>query len=78
MNKNKLISIIFACIAILLSDVMCAFVAYNYRDYLYCIAYKGYSAPAWVTLFYSIPFLLAIIVSITIAIIFYKSSKRIP
>ena len=41
-------SIVFAALAVLLSDVMCAVVAYLYRDMLCGIAHDCYSAPAGV------------------------------
>ena len=42
----KKLSIIFCLLAVLLSDIMCAVVAYNYRDILCSIEHAGYSAPA--------------------------------
>lgn len=42
----KALSTVFWIFAVLLSDVMCAVVAYNYCDMLWCIKYAGYSAPA--------------------------------
>ena len=44
-------SIVFAALAVLLSDVMCAVVAYLYRDMLCGIAHDCYSAPAGVAAF---------------------------
>ena len=44
----KALSCTFAALAILLSDVMCAVVAYLYRDMLCGIAHDCYSAPAGV------------------------------
>ena len=42
----KALSCTFAALAILLSDVMCAVVAFNYCDMLWGIRYASYSAPA--------------------------------
>lgn len=42
----KALSCTFAALAILLSDVMCATVAFNYCDMLWGIRYASYSAPA--------------------------------
>ena len=42
----KALSCTFAALAILLSDVMCAAVAFNYCDMLWGIRYASYSAPA--------------------------------
>ena len=41
----KKLSILFAAIAVLLSDIMCFVVAYNYRDMLCSIEHEGFSAP---------------------------------
>ena len=41
----KTISNLFLILAVLLSDVMCAVVAYNYCDMMWGIKYAGYSAP---------------------------------
>ena len=43
----KALSRTFAVLAILLSDVMCAAVAFNYCDMLWGIRYASYSAPAF-------------------------------
>ena len=45
---------IFAVIAVLLSDAMCAFVSFAYRDMLCGIAHMGYSAPASTAFLYAI------------------------
>ena len=42
----KKLSYLFIAIAILLSNIMCSVVAFNYRDMLYGIEHLGYSAPA--------------------------------
>ena len=42
----KALSCTFAALAILLSDVMCAAVAFSYCDMLWGIRYASYSAPA--------------------------------
>jgi len=75
MNKPKIISRIFATAAILLSNVMCAVVAYSYCDMLYGGEFKGYSAPAWVAFFYAIPYAAAIILCVIVALVFNKKAK---
>ena len=42
----KKLSICFTVLAILLSHIMCAVVAWNYCDMLWGIKYAWYSAPA--------------------------------
>lgn len=73
MHMKKL-SIIFSILAVLLSDIMCAVVAYYYCDLLWGRQYAGYSAPASTAFVYVIPYAIGIIVSVVLAIIFRKKS----
>lgn len=68
----KKLSVIFGLLAILLSDIMCAVVAYNYRGMLCGIEHAGYSAPASTAFLYAIPFVVGIIVCAVLAIRFRK------
>lgn len=68
----KTLSTVFWILAVLLSDVMCAVVAYNYCDMVWGIKYAGYSAPASVAFLTAIPFVIAIVVCIVLALFFKK------
>ncbi len=68
----KRISNIFIVLAIILSDVMCAVVGYNYATMQWGSKYEGYSAPANTAFFYAIPFVVGIIVCVVLAIRFRK------
>ena len=68
----KKLSVCFWGLAILLSDIMCAVVAYNYCNMIWGIKYAGYSAPATTALFLSIPFVIGIAICIALAIFFKK------
>ena len=68
----KKISTCFWILAVLLSDIMCAVVAYNYCGMLWGIKYAGYSAPAWTAFLSAIPFVIGIAICIVLAIIFKK------
>ena len=68
----KRLSRLFAALAVVISNVMCFVVAYNYRDMLCGIEHAGYSAPANVAFLYAIPFLVGIIVCAILAIRFRK------
>ena len=68
----KKLSYLFAALAIVLSDIMCFVVAYNYRDMLCGIEHAGYSAPASTAFLYAIPFVVGIIVCAVLAIRFRK------
>ena len=63
---------LFTALAIVLSDIMCFVVAYNYRDMLCGIEHAGYSAPASTAFLYAIPFVVGIIVCAVLAIRFRK------
>ena len=65
---------IFGILAVLLSDVMCAVVAYNYCDMRWGIQYAGYSAPAWTALLVGIPYAVGIIICIVLAVFFMKKA----
>ena len=66
----KTLSTVFWILAVLLSDVMCGIVAYNYCDMVWGIRYAGYSAPAWIAFMVAIPFAVAIAVCIVLALFF--------
>ena len=67
--------ILFAAIAVLLSDIMCFVVAYNYRDMLCSTEHAGFSAPASTAFIYAVPFLIGIAVCVILSIRFYKKTK---
>ena len=68
----KKLSILFVILAIVLSDIMCFVVAYNYRSMLCGIEHAGFSAPASIAFLYAIPFMVGIMVCTILAIRFYK------
>ena len=70
----KTLSTVFRILAVLLSDVMCAVVAYNYCDMVWGIKYAGYSAPASTAFLTAIPFAIAIAVCIVLALFFRKKA----
>ena len=72
----KKLSIILGLLAVLLSDIMCAVVAYNYRDMLCGIEHAGYSAPASTAFLLAIPYLIGIVICIVLVITFMKKSNH--
>jgi hypothetical protein len=68
----KKLSYLFTALAIVLSDIMCFVVAYNYRDMLCGIEHAGYSASASTAFLYAIPFVVGIVVCAILAIKFRK------
>lgn len=71
----KRLSYLFIALAVVLSDIMCFVVAYNYRGMLCGIEHAGYSAPANIAFLHTIPFGMAIIVCIVFACIFRKKAQ---
>lgn len=70
----KILSKVFAAFAILLSDVCCAVVAFNYCDMLWQIKYAGTSFPASIAFLYAIPFGIGIVICAALSYVFYKKS----
>ena len=72
----KKISDLFIVLAILLSDMMCAVVAYNYCALQWGGQYAGYSAPASTAFLYVIPYGIGIIFCIILACVLYKKQEN--
>ena len=68
------LSVCFWVLAALMSDMMCAVVAYNWCDMKWGIEYAGYSAPAETAFLTAIPFAVGIAVCIALAVCFRKRS----
>lgn len=73
MKKN--LSKLFTVLALLLSHVMCAVVAFHYSYLLHCGRHGGCSAPAYVAFFYAIPYVVGIVVCVVLAVVFRKKNK---
>ena len=71
----KKLSYLFIVVAILLSDIMCAVVAFNYRDMLCGMEHSGYSAPASVAFLSAIPFGIGIIICAAVAYTLHKKAR---
>ena len=72
----KFLSYLFGGMAILLSDLMCAVIAFNYCNMLKEIEYNGASAPASTAFIYGIPFLIGIAVCVILCISFRLKFKK--
>lgn len=71
---KKIAWILFG-VAVLLSDVMCARVAYLYRDIVCGTNHLGYSAPTGTAFLYAIPYLVGIAASVAIGIVLWKKGN---
>ncbi len=76
MQKYKYLSYIFMALAILLSNVMCAAVAYNYCSMQWRIRYEGFGAPANVAFLLVIPYAVGIVICVILACFFNKKQKN--
>lgn len=76
MQKYKYLSYIFMALAILLSNIMCAAVAYNYCNMQWGIRYEGYSAPANVAFLLVIPYAVGIVICVILACFFNIKQKK--
>ena len=74
--RVKKLSVIFGLLAVLLSDVMCAVVAYNYCELLWGGQYAGYGAPAGTAFLYAVPYVIGIAVCAILALVFRKKAIR--
>ena len=72
----KKLSIVLWILAALLSDGMCAVVAYNYCDLLWGGQYAGYSAPTSTAFLYAIPFAIGIVLCVALAIVLGKKAAK--
>ena len=66
------LSAVFAALAVILSDVMCAVAAFNFCDMLWGIRYAGYSAPASVAFMTAVPYAVGIIICVILSLFLKK------
>lgn len=71
----KILSSIFGILAVLLSDIMCAVVAYTFCDIMWGIKYAGYSAPVSTAFLLAIPYAVGIAVCAFLAVIFKRKAN---
>ena len=76
MKRNKVLSVIFGVITVLLLCVMCATVAFNYAQMICAMNHCGASAPPSVAFLIAIPFLVGIAISAVLWAVFHKKSQR--
>lgn len=72
----KRLSYVFGALAVLLSDIMCAVVAYNYSELLWCGKYAGGSAPASAAFLLAIPYIIGIAVCAVPAVVFRSRALK--
>ena len=72
----KIAAYILSALAVIITNIGCAAVAYNYRDLLCGIEHAGFSAPASIALLGAIPYAVAAIICVVLAIVFFKKAKK--
>ena len=72
---KTLANVLFAA-AILLSNVMCAHVAYLYRAMLCGIEHMGYSAPAGTAFLYAVPYVFGVASCVILGILLRMKAER--
>ena len=76
MRKFRILSRLFSALAVALSQVMCAVVAFHYAAMLCQVEYMGCSAPASAALLLAIPFGVGIAVCAALAWTFHRRTAR--
>ena len=76
MKKYRYLSYIFRVLAVLLSNVMCAAVAYEYCALQWGGRYECWSAPASTAFILCIPFGIGIIICVALAWLFNKKHQK--
>lgn len=77
MKRYKYLAALFAVLAILLSNVMCTVIAYDYCALRWCGRYTGCSAPPSAAFVYCIPYGIGIIICAALSWIFYKKHQKL-
>ncbi len=72
MKKYKYLSYVFLLLAVLLSNVMCAAVAYNYCNLQWGTRVAGFSAPASIAFYLGIPYVAGMLICIGAACFFHR------
>ena len=72
----KKLAIAFTIIAILLSEIMCARIAYDYCSLEWGVKYAGYSGGPNLAFYLLVPYGIGILVCVTAAFICWKKWKK--
>ncbi len=75
MNKFRILRNIFTALALILSHVMCADVAYSYASMLCAIEHKGFSASADTVFLFAVPYAILIIICVILALVLNKKAR---
>lgn len=73
----KIAAYILSAAAVIITNIGCAAVAYNYRGLLCGIEHAGFSAPASIAFLGTIPYAIAVAICVILAIVFFKKANKI-
>ncbi|MBE6666247.1 MAG: hypothetical protein E7603_08540 [Ruminococcaceae bacterium] len=77
MKRNKLFAAVFGIVTVLLLCAMCAVVAFHYAAMLCAMNHCGASAPPEVAFIFAVPFLIGIVISTVLCIVFCKKADTV-
>lgn len=75
-NRYKALERVFAAAAIILSDIMCAAVGYEYSALEWGGRYGLNSAPAYAAFLYAVPFAAGIVICVILSLVFHKKANQ--
>ena len=74
-NRYKSLERVFAAAAILLSDIMCAVVGYEYSALEWGGRYGLNSAPPYIAFLYAVPFVVGIVICVILSLVFHRKAN---
>lgn len=72
----RIAAYVLSAMAVLISNIGCAAVAYSYREAICAIEHGGFSAPASIAFLLAIPYAIGAAVCAVLAIVFFKKAKK--
>ena len=78
MKQFKIGKRICLAVAVLLSDIMCADVSYQYCSFQWGRDYEGWSAPPSLAFLGGVPYVVGILACIGLFWVFHRKENRIP
>lgn len=76
MKKFRILAVASIVVAVILSNIMCAIVAFEYSNLLWGIDYARYSAPANAAFLLAIPYIAGILICIFLSLVFLRKSNH--
>ena len=77
MNKYKKLSLTFSVLSVILINLMCIVVTWDFAHITWQGIYGLTSFPAWVALYEIIPFAFGITVLVVLAVLFHQKAKQV-